>query len=131
MSYERLTERQDDGTVKYLGGDNDTLATAYEKLKYRLCELEDKIKNGLLVELPCKVGDTVYKVNGGVETCGEIVEGKVSMLYCTSERRWKIRFVYQLPIYKTKSMYDFYWDTACIFTTEEAAEAKLKELRRE
>lgn len=28
----------------------------------RLAELEDKIENGTLVELPCKVGDTVYEV---------------------------------------------------------------------
>ena len=26
----------------------------------RLAELEDKIENGTLIELPCKVGDTVY-----------------------------------------------------------------------
>lgn len=30
----------------------------------RLAELEDKIENGTLVELPCKVGDTVYWVTG-------------------------------------------------------------------
>lgn len=30
-----------------------------EKLK-RLAELEDKIENGTLIELPCKVGDTIY-----------------------------------------------------------------------
>lgn len=29
----------------------------------RLAELEDKIENGTLVELPCKVGDTVYVIN--------------------------------------------------------------------
>ena len=28
----------------------------------RLAEFEDKIENGTLVELPCKVGDTVYEV---------------------------------------------------------------------
>ena len=28
----------------------------------RLQELEDKIENGTLIELPCKVGDTVYEV---------------------------------------------------------------------
>lgn len=28
----------------------------------RLAELEDKIENGTLVELPCKVGDTLYEV---------------------------------------------------------------------
>lgn len=29
---------------------------------HRLAELEDKIENGTLVELPCKVGDTIYEV---------------------------------------------------------------------
>lgn len=28
----------------------------------RLAELEDKIENGTLVDLPCKVGDTLYEV---------------------------------------------------------------------
>ena len=28
----------------------------------RLAELEDKIEQGTLIELPCKVGDTVYEV---------------------------------------------------------------------
>lgn len=28
----------------------------------KLVEIEDKIKKGLIVELPCKVGDTVYEV---------------------------------------------------------------------
>ena len=32
-----------------------------EKLN-RLVELEDKLENGTLIELPCKVGDTVYRV---------------------------------------------------------------------
>lgn len=30
----------------------------------RLAELEDKIEQGTLIELPCKVGDTVYQVEG-------------------------------------------------------------------
>ena len=30
------------------------------RLENRVAELEDKIENGTLVELPCKVGDTVY-----------------------------------------------------------------------
>ena len=29
----------------------------------RLTDLEDKIENGTLVELPCKVGDAVYQVD--------------------------------------------------------------------
>ena len=31
-----------------------------EQIAERLALLEDKIENGMLIELPCKVGDTVY-----------------------------------------------------------------------
>lgn len=34
----------------------------YCTLYNRLAELEDKIENGTLVDLPCKVGDTIYEV---------------------------------------------------------------------
>lgn len=44
---ERLTKRN---------WSEDKHTKAYE----RLAELEDKIENGTLIELPCKVGDTVY-----------------------------------------------------------------------
>lgn len=55
MKYERLTNSslaKDLNDVKYknLG----------DKFYIRLAELEDKIENGTLVELPCKVGDTVF-----------------------------------------------------------------------
>ena len=33
----------------------------------RLRELEDDIEEGRIIELPCKVGDTVYVVNGNDE----------------------------------------------------------------
>lgn len=38
-------------------------AAGYDELLNRLAELEDKIENGTLVELPCKEGDIVYFVN--------------------------------------------------------------------
>lgn len=48
--YERLTER----IRNHIVVENQTDALE------RLALLEDKIKNGTLIELPCKVGDTVY-----------------------------------------------------------------------
>ena len=33
----------------------------------RLSELEDKIENGTLSELPCKVGDTIYNKNKNIK----------------------------------------------------------------
>lgn len=35
----------------------------YSHIYKRLYDLEDKIMNGTLVELPCKIGDTIYYVN--------------------------------------------------------------------
>lgn len=41
----------------------------------RLAELEDKIENGTLIELPCKVGGRIYKIMkvAGVERIAEYV----------------------------------------------------------
>ena len=43
----------------------------------RLAELEDEIENGTLVELPCKVGDTVYHLSDK-----KISEEKVKQVKC-------------------------------------------------
>ena len=67
--YKRLTIK-DEKTVGLRGGlvnqkqdAFDVCADAFNVAVNRLAELEDKIENGTLVELPCKVGDTVYFVN--------------------------------------------------------------------
>ena len=146
MSYERLTERQDDGTVKYIGGDNDTLATAYEKLKYRLAEFEEKIKNGLLVELPCKAGDTVYEIEynrwevccncphyssffGMDQDCDMNYEiypdAKKLNANCEKHKLQIEEYTFSLEFY-ARHLDDF---GNTIFITKEAAEAKLKELK--
>lgn len=51
--YTRFTERVDSGFVSELD-----CRIAYNKL----CAIEDKIEQGKLIELPCKVGDKVYEV---------------------------------------------------------------------
>lgn len=70
MEYKRLTEKTI-GCFQYdlkdfkhkIGEFNDYDAFfAYSMAVKRLGELEDKIENGTLVELPCKVGDVVYEV---------------------------------------------------------------------
>jgi len=56
MKYERWTNSsfaKSLNAVKY--------KTLEDKFYIRLAELEDKIENGTLVELPCKVGDTLYR----------------------------------------------------------------------
>ena len=50
---ERLTTK---GSNYY----DDRKVTCAEEIYEQLKDLEDKIENGTLIELPCKVGDTLY-----------------------------------------------------------------------
>ncbi len=71
MEYKRLTRRNADGTtwVKCAVCDiqdkcDFTKETCCQELQDRLAELEDKIEQGTLKEIPCNVGDTVYVAYG-------------------------------------------------------------------
>lgn len=100
-----------------------------EQAHTRLVELEDKIENGTLIELPCKVGDTVYfieyfcKANGcSNETqafccgCREMIERKhKKQTYVISKKKFKLEDLSKI----NKKLY----------ITKEAAEARLKELQ--
>lgn len=66
-TYKRLTERRGSLVIDKCGNCQNvnnpqgcTDKKCYEIMKNRLAELEDKIEDGTLVELPCKVGDTLY-----------------------------------------------------------------------
>lgn len=78
-----------------------------EKLN-RLAELEDKIEQGTLIELPCKVGDTVYQTNGV-----RIYESKVELLIYDCGR-WA---------FNEKAI------GTSVFLTREEAEKRLEELQ--
>lgn len=67
--YKRLTERRGNLVIDKCGNCKNvrspqgcTEHCCYEVMKNRLAELEDKIENGTLIELPCKIGDKVYEV---------------------------------------------------------------------
>lgn len=67
MNSKRLTMHTPDGACLILKADNeqDAQQELMEKFKEacnRLAELEDKLENGTLIELPCKVGDKVYVI---------------------------------------------------------------------
>lgn len=85
-----------------------------EEIADRLCSLEDKIENGTLVFLPCKVGDEFWYINerwkgvyrlevGGIE----IVDYGICV-YDKFDRRYEIEHIY---------------------FTKEAAEKALEELK--
>lgn len=65
---ERLTKRLPNGGVMYDNGEyyavcypwNENCLTNIDRMAIRLCDLEDKIEQGEIVVLPCKVRDTLY-----------------------------------------------------------------------
>ena len=67
---ERLTKRNSDGTVgisalRYYNYDD------FQKMAQKLAEYEDLEEQGLLLRLPCKVGDTVYCIYERYTKCSE------------------------------------------------------------
>lgn len=87
------------------------------KLRKQVEEYKTKIEDGTLVELPCKVGDTVYTIfcNHKGELCvSETIIAKI----CFNELG-----IYYLSLYD-EPLFD-------IYKTKAEAEAKLKELQGE
>lgn len=66
MKYDRLTKRDIHGNAVVF---NYTKTTGeFKTVVDRLAELEDKIENGTMVELPCKVGDCIYLIDKNLKT---------------------------------------------------------------
>ena len=128
MKYERLTEKNSRGEwiVRRVEGYSDCASVFSKDGNFlignvcdRLAELENKIENGTLVELPCKVGDKVYYI----WLNESISESKIDVIRI---RRNTITF-------DTASGMTYLLEHLgqSVFLTKEQAEAKLKELRGE
>lgn len=86
----------------------------------RLAELEDKIENGTLIELPCncKIGDLVYGV------ADFLSEPKLGILTCVEITKYCIQYgIVDKRLMRHDVRYVYYP------AEKEAAEAKLKELQ--
>ena len=114
MKYERLTERTKHGIAVLDSGERFVLSCggyATTKALKHLAELEDKIEQGTLIELPCKVGTIVYYV--------------ASLHITKFFNRTIIYDIVESPF--TLEMLDAYGNNW--FLTREEAEARLKELK--
>ena len=123
--YKRLTDK--DGATRVM---SQWAGTSNElKIYRRLAELEDKIMDGTLVETPCKVGDTVYCVEYFCNYKGCSSDEQIFCCGCPEmierERR-KEKFVISKKKFRLQDL-DRVGKT--LFPTEEAAEARLKELQ--
>lgn len=80
----------------------------------RLAELEDKIEQGTLIELPCKVGDIFYGISGK-----EVFKYMVLAIKLVRNNKIVLCTVYDIEFILGKDA----------FLTREEAEKRLKELQ--
>lgn len=128
---ERLTKWIDDGEIRQAIPDPEIRSNGHSKCCNKLAELEDLEKRGLLVRLPCKAGDSLYKV---VEYAKEpIVEMQVTEvtfenIFGDKTIRIETRYYDCNHRIKYEDSYlssDIGWR---VFLTRKEAEANLKEI---
>lgn len=125
---ERLTKRMEnapDGESNVWVKNHD-----YIKASEKLAEYEDLEEQGLLVRLPCKVGDTVYRVNAGAKQ--PIIPMTVSEIHflCYKNER-AVRFDAIGKEDMGESCYRLEDIGRIVFLTHEEAVNKLEELKNE
>ena len=117
---ERLTEKSkvlDDYRLKDLSVDN------CQEAINKLGKYEDLEEQGLLLRLPCKVGDTVYSIAN---------DGKIYPVKATREVRivnGVLHIICESCRYSDLVSYDNIGKT--VFLTQAQAEQKLKEMERD
>lgn len=121
---ERLTERYDitpDGESDVWVKQHDYISAAR-----KLCDYEDLEEQGLLVRLPCKVGDTVY-----VPTRNFVSELRITLMSVdTNDMAMYFSWLLNSGIYPNLDGFSGYELGKTVFLTREEAEKKLEELKK-
>lgn len=130
---ERLTERERnvDGTGVAKEEITDGLLKPFaDKILTKLAVYEDLEEQGLLVRLPCKVGDTVYRVNAGAKQ--PIIPMTVSEIHflCYKNER-AVRFDAIGKEDMGESCYRLEDIGRIVFLTREEAKKKLEEMKND
>ena len=118
---QRLTEKHFRPTHSIKSMKDDVLLEIYDKLKL----YEDLEEHGLLLRLPCKVGDTVYEVQ---ELRGHIQLYEVTSISISKNN---ILFWWEIKdggIYSNTTGFTVYAIGKTVFLTKEEAEKKLREM---
>ncbi len=140
--YKRFTERLPNGVCRVKCNEHcenfkdsqERMCDSYQECDIAavgyLAELEDKIENGTLIELPCKVGDKIYHLSSKT-ICEEVVKQIKYVIY-NGEIDLLNSHIMTDDIYSKD--YNFYRLSKLgksVFLTKAEAEAKLKELKGE
>lgn len=75
---------------------------------HRLTELEDKIMDGTLIELPCKIGDTIYQIYKDCSNCPHF-----------KENDWEYDCWCDFDGEESKTIFKFDGDKDCVYIIEE------------
>ena len=113
---ERLTNIGSNGEIWITDNDETRRLGRKESAYNKLAEYEDLDEQGLLLRLPCKVGDTVYRIENGKITQTKITKYDI---YADGSIWFSFSTSLSLPMSKFKT---------CIFLTQAEAEQKLKEM---
>ena len=135
---ERLTERNpiwidDELWERACEPDCEEIDAVYRKLK----EYEDAEEQGLLLRLPCKVGDTVWVITSPFNVFDDIeydedMKDEVYEAFISSVTFYKSGEQYRIYAKTTNHLIGAYFRKCdfgkAVFLTREEAEAKLKEM---
>ena len=94
----------------------------------KLYDIMLKIENGTLIELPCKVGDTVFWVFELVKNKLEILEGKIRGLSISQNNTSWFSVIYEYGLTFEHTFKDNWNKT--VFLTKAEAEKRLQELQK-
>lgn len=127
MKYKRITGQEWSENIDL------TQELGYSYIYKRLYELENKIEQGTLIELPCKVGDTVYWVWEEYTNRKQklsIEEWEVEKI-CIEKNEWSVKGLGEALV---EGVRQFFWCHSSKFgiwwfLTREEAEKRLKELQ--
>lgn len=135
---ERLTEWIDDGEHRQAIPKTDIRSNGYNKCCNKLAEYEDLEKQGLLVRLPCKVGDTVWVVTSPInvfDECDGAAEYEVYESFLSSVIYYACGEQFRINAKVTNSFIVEYFRECdfgkTVFLTREEADSKLEELKNE
>lgn len=130
---ERLTQRENDKLIMVKQDNGEYIPVYWDednlKAIKKLADYEDLEEQGLLVRLPCKVGDTVYRVNAGAKQ--PIIPMTVSEIhFICYKNECAVRFDAIGKEDMGESCYRLEDIGRIVFLTREEAEKKLEEMKK-
>ncbi|MBE5934658.1 MAG: hypothetical protein E7262_02555 [Lachnospiraceae bacterium] len=102
---------------------------AIQKAIDKLAEYEELEEKGLLLKLPCKIGDTVYQLINS-----HIYEYKIiGICFDILHNKWMYEVAYEIGLewFKTMCDFDVFGKSKTVFLTKEEAEKELERLNEQ